>query len=88
MNRKQKIQKLRRIAKSVAADNPEVMIIYLYGSLVEGYPHGESDIDLAVVIGKGKSTKDFLRQMTVISEPFEAVFGEARIDLRVVDDTL
>ena len=79
------IRQLQQAAQKLADDNEEVMIVYLYGSVVEGYAHERSDIDLAVVIDKNKCQKSFLEQMRY-SDPFEEAFRREKIDLRVLND--
>lgn len=75
---------LIKIACELANEFQEILLVYLHGSLLEGYEREDSDVDLAVIIDEDKE-RDMIRQQIKYNEFFELHFKKREVDLKIVN---
>ena len=77
-----KIESIQRAIDQVFPDFPNVVAIYLFGSVARGTPRADSDLDLALVTTEPLSPKQKLDMYAALTK-----YGLDRIDLVVLDGT-
>ncbi|MFC1522690.1 nucleotidyltransferase domain-containing protein [Elusimicrobiota bacterium] len=69
----------------ITAEIPEVVAIYAYGSRVKGGARPDSDLDIALLLQRGKQVSFF--KLLQIQGDLEAVIGY-RVEVSVLDSSL
>lgn len=78
------IETISEIAIDMAKIYHEVQLIYLHGSLLQGFEREDSDADLAVIIDEDKE-KDIIRHQLMYSEFIELRFKKREVDLKIIN---
>ncbi|NIR49480.1 nucleotidyltransferase domain-containing protein [candidate division KSB1 bacterium] len=78
------IKSLKRHVKAFAEEVKEVLVVYLHGSVVEGFAREDSDLDLAVVISDANK-KNLMRLQLRYTEFFDLRFKDREIDLKIIN---
>ncbi|MEM2144630.1 MAG: nucleotidyltransferase domain-containing protein [Candidatus Jordarchaeaceae archaeon] len=73
------------IVKEVLTPHKEVIVAYLYGSMVKGYASEKSDIDIGLVL-KRKFEPDALYPAKLAEEIEKRLSGNREIDLRILNN--
>lgn len=78
-------ERLRTAARRAFAGSEAVAAAYAYGSRISGRPHGESDLDVAVVLRRGEEDPDPLFPERLANRLAEALGETGEIDLRLAE---
>lgn len=69
--------------KAYFAEQPEVVLAYLYGSYAVGQVHGDSDLDIGVLFSEGIVSKRQVRLALRYTEEIKRLIGErVEVDVR------
>lgn len=84
------VKRLRAVLPGILEDQPAVMLAYLHGSVAEGCPLPDSDIDVALVLRPDHGLSPYQRMLLEldIGAEIEAACGwhEMQLDVRSIND--